>query len=132
MAEAFLKSFDNHLEVYSAGTEPCKKIHPLTIKVMDEKGFDLSRNQPKSVDKFLTTAFDFVITVCNGAKESCPVFTGKVTKHIHIGFNDPAEAKGTEKEKLKVFRRVRNEIFETFQEFYRTIIKNKNNLDYFV
>ena len=118
MAEAFLQSFNNQLEVYSAGTEPGSQVHPLTIKVMAEKGFDLSKNQPKSVDQFLYTAFDYVITVCDGAKETCPVFTGKVTHRLHIGFDDPTEATGTDEEKLQVFRRVRDEIFRKFQGLY--------------
>ncbi len=116
MAEAFLKSFDNRLEVFSAGTEPGKKVHPLTVKVMAEKGFDLSKNYPKSVDDFLNMAFDYVITVCDGAKERCPIFTGTVKNRLHIGFEDPAEAAGTEEEKLKAFRRIRDEIFKDFQK----------------
>ncbi|MDP1994448.1 MAG: arsenate reductase ArsC, partial [Ignavibacteria bacterium] len=86
MAEGFIKSFDPELEVYSAGTNPSKQVHPKAIQVMKEVGIDLSKNHPKMVDKFLNESFDFVITVCDNAKETCPVFIGKVGKQFHIGF----------------------------------------------
>lgn len=119
MAEGFLKSFDEKLEVHSAGTEPAFEVHPLAIQVMNELDIDLSQNEPKSVNEFLNDEFDFVITVCGGAKESCPMFTGNVKQRIHIGFDDPAEATGTIEEILKEFRRVRNEIKRDFFEFYK-------------
>ncbi|MDP3682817.1 MAG: arsenate reductase ArsC, partial [Ignavibacteria bacterium] len=103
MAEGFLKSFDNELEVYSAGTNPSSLVHPKAVKVMSEVGIDLSKNYPKKVDQFINDAFDFVITVCGNAKETCPVFIGKVGKHLHIGFEDPADATGTEEEILSEF-----------------------------
>jgi len=121
MAEAFLKSFDNKLEVYSAGTNPSANVHEKAIQVMKESGFDIHNNLPKNVDRFLNEPFDFVVTVCDNAKETCPVFTGKVGKQIHIGFEDPAEAKGTEQEILSTFRSVRDEIKNEFYKFY-----NKN------
>ncbi len=120
MAEAFLKNLDSNLEVFSAGTEPGDRVHPKAIQVMKEKGIELGNSAPKSVDKFITTSFDYVITVCDGAREHCPVFTGDVKHRLHIGFDDPAEATGTEKEILTVFRRVRDEIFRDFKEFYTT------------
>jgi len=95
MAEGFLKSFDSSLEVYSAGTHPATKPNPYAVEVMAEKGIDISANQPKSVDLFVDQPFDYVITVCDGAKEVCPVFTGKVEHRLHIGFEDPADATGT-------------------------------------
>ena len=122
MAEGFLKSFDKKLEVYSAGTNPSNHVHPNAVLVMNETGIDLSKNITKNVDQFLDESFDFVITVCDNAKETCPVFIGKVRKQIHIGFEDPAEAKGTKEEILSVFRRIRDEIKNEFYEFY------KNNL----
>ncbi|MCX6154964.1 MAG: arsenate reductase ArsC [Candidatus Kapabacteria bacterium] len=122
MAEAFLKSFDSSLEVYSAGTKPTEAVHPLAIKVMKEKSIDLSKNIPKSVDNYLNENFDFVITVCGGAKESCPAFLGNVKERIHIGFDDPAEATGTEEQILGEFRRVRDEIQYEFTQFYKIII----------
>ncbi len=118
IAEGFLKSFDSELEVYSAGTNPSKQVHPKAIQVMKEVGIDLSKNFPKMVDKFLNESFDFVVTVCDNAKETCPVFIGKVGKQLHIGFEDPADATGTEEEILSVFRKVRDEIKKDFYEFY--------------
>jgi len=118
MGEAYLKSLNNNLEVVSAGTQPSKEVHPLAIKVMQEDGLDLSKNYPKSVNEFLQESFDYVITVCGGAKESCPMFTGKVKFFIHIGFDDPAEATGTEEFIISEFRRIRDEIKNDFGKFY--------------
>ncbi len=95
MAEGFLKSFNTELKVYSAGTSPSQQVHAKAIQVMNETGIDISKSYPKHVDEFINDSFDYVITVCGDAKESCPVFTGKVKHHLHIGFDDPAEAKGT-------------------------------------
>jgi len=121
MAEGFLKSFDSELEVYSAGTKPAERVNPKAIQVMQEMGIDISKNYPKDVEKFVNESFDYVITVCDNAKETCPVFTGKVGQQLHIGFEDPAEATGTEEEVLAVFRRVRDEIKEKFWEFYQSL-----------
>ena len=120
MAEGFLKSFDSSLEVYSAGTSPSDKIHPKAVQVMKEVGVDISSGYPKNVDIFIDQSFDYVITVCDHARETCPVFTGKVNTHLHIGFDDPAEAKGTDEEILNTFRRVRDEIREAFWRFYKS------------
>jgi arsenate reductase (thioredoxin) len=125
MAEGFLKTFDETMEVFSAGTEPAGQVHPLAIKAMAEIGVDISNNNPKSVDQFLNESFDYVITVCGGANESCPTFSGKVSNRWHIGFDDPAEAKGTEEEVMAVFRRIRDEIGEGFASFYKTEILKK-------
>jgi arsenate reductase len=121
MAEGFLKSFDKKLEVYSAGTEPSEKVHPKAVQVMKEVGIDISHNYPKSVDEFLNEVFDYVITVCGGANENCPTFTGKVKNRLHIGFDDPAEAIGTEEEILGEFIRIRDEIQHDFKLFYNTV-----------
>ena len=118
MAEGFLKSFDANLHVYSAGTKPAEYVNPKTIQVMQEIGIDLSQNFPKHVDQFLDKAFNYVITVCDHAKETCPVFMGNVDQQLHIGFDDPAEATGSEDEILSVFRRVREEIQKEFRNFY--------------
>lgn len=118
MAEAFLKNLDPNLEVYSAGTEPGGRVHPKAIQVMKEREIELKDTAPKSVDKFINTPFDYVITVCDGAKENCPVFLGEVKHRLHIGFDDPAAATGTEDDVLNVFRRVRDEIFRDFLKFY--------------
>ena len=123
MAEGFLKSFDSELEVFSAGTKPSSQVHPKAIQVMSELGIDLSKNHPKHTDQFINDRLDFVITVCDNAKESCPVFLGKVGKQLHIGFEDPAEATGTEEEILSVFRRIRDEIKKDFYEFYLKELK---------
>ncbi len=119
MAEGFLKSFNPNLEVHSAGTRPAKAVHPLAIKVMKEVGIDLSNAVPKNVDQFLDQHFDYVITVCDQAREACPVFSGKVTHRLHLGFEDPAAFFGSAEETLKIFRKVRDEIRETFWRFYR-------------
>ena len=118
MAEGFLRSFDTSIEVFSAGTKPAAAVHPLAVEVMRQELVDISLNKPKSVDEFLGKAFDYVITVCDGANESCPMFTGKVEHRLHIGFDDPAEATGTKDEIIAVFRRVRDEINLRFRQFY--------------
>lgn len=125
MAEGFLKSFDDSLEAFSAGTEPNKQVHPKAIQVMSELGIDLSRNTTKYVNKFINESFDYVITVCNSAKETCPVFTGKVKHRLHIDFDDPAEATGTEEFILSEFIRIRDEIRRDFTKFYVEQIKQK-------
>lgn len=123
MAEGFLKNFDDTLEVFSAGTEPSHEVHPKAVLVMNEIGIDLSNNYPKKVNEFLDQKFDYVISVCGGAKESCPTFLGKVKHHIHIGFDDPADAIGTEGEVLDEFRRIRDEIKHDFLKFYNKEVK---------
>ncbi len=123
MAEAFLKSFDKGLEVYSAGTKPADNVHPKAIQVMKEVGIDISTNKTKTVEQFLAQSFDYVITVCDNAKETCPFFTGKVEHRLHMGFEDPAEATGTEEEVLSVFRRIRDEIKSEFYKFYLENLK---------
>ncbi|ACD91054.1 protein tyrosine phosphatase [Chlorobium limicola DSM 245] len=117
MAEGFLRSFDPELEVFSAGTKPAEAVHPLAVAVMREEWIDIGGYRPKSVDAFTSRPFDWVVTVCDGAKESCPVFTGEVKHRVHIGFDDPAEAEGSREEQLAVFRRVRDEINLRFRRF---------------
>lgn len=123
MAEGILKKIDKNLEIYSAGTEIAKEVHPYAIQVMKEISIDISNNYPKSVNQFLDIDFDFVITVCDDAKEKCPNFTGKVKKRLHIGFRDPAKKVGSEEEILNFFREIRDEIYKKFNEFYNTYIK---------
>ena len=127
MAEGFLRSFDPELDVHSAGTVPASEVHPLAVQVMREKGIDLAGSRPKSVDEFLDRPFDYVVTVCDGAKESCPLFTGNVKHRVHIGFDDPAAATGTAEEVLALFRRVRDEIEARFGRFYRETIRGENH-----
>jgi arsenate reductase len=123
MAEGFLKSFDMDLEVYSAGTNPAEKVNPFAIKAMQEIGIDISIGIAENVDKYLSQSFDFVITVCDNAKETCPVFMGNVKHRLHIGFDDPADAVGTVEEVMPVYRRVRDEIKKEFYEFYLNELK---------
>ena len=125
MAEGFLKSFNKNLDVVSAGTEPSEEVHPKAIEVMREYEIDLSKNKPKHVNEFLHESFDYVITVCGGAKETCPMFTGDVKHRLHIGFDDPAEAEGSEEFILSEFIRIRDEIKRDFRKFYDNIKKLK-------
>jgi len=125
MAEGFIKHFAPEFEVYSAGTKPAERVNPNAIEVMREIGIDISKNYPKDVEQFINESFDYVITVCDNAKETCPIFSGRVGKRIHIGFEDPAEAVGSRDEVLSVFRKVRDEIKESFLNFLNQI-KNKS------
>ena len=122
MAEGFLKSFDKNLEVFSAGTKPAEKVNPFAVKAMKEVGIDISNGVAEDVGKYLSHSFDYVITVCDNAKETCPVFIGDVKHRLHIGFDDPADAVGSEEEVMPVYHRVRDEIKKDFFNFY------KNNL----
>jgi len=122
MAEGFLKSFNNNFEVYSAGTKPAKKVSPYAIQVMRELDIDISNNFPKSTDEFINKNFDYVITVCDNAKEICPVFIGNVKHRLHIGFDDPYDAVGTEEEILSEYRRIRDEIYNQFKTFEKGFI----------
>ena len=122
MAAGFLKHWAPEFEIYSAGTKPEGKVNPYAIQVMKEEGIDISDGHPKSVDLFIDKEFDYIITVCDGAKEVCPVFTGKVKHRRHIGFEDPAEATGTPKEVLPVYRKVRGQIKNEFGKFLKEIL----------
>jgi len=118
MAEGFLKYYKKDWDIKSAGISP-QELNPLAVKVMDEKNIDISEQKSKGIENFLSDAFDYVITVCNNAKESCPVFPVK-TKHIHWNLIDPAKIRGTLEDKLSVFREVRDEIQENVLEFIKT------------
>jgi len=124
MAEGFLQSFSQTLSVYSAGTDPAKEVHPMAIQVMAEAGIDISKKVPARVDDYLDREWDYVITVCDRANESCPLFTGKVKHRLHMGFEDPAMATGTPEEVLSVFLRVRDRIKEAFLVFYKELTIN--------
>ena len=123
MAEGYLKSLDENLEVYSAGTKPANEVNPFAVKAMNEIGIDISGGIPENVDEYINHSFNYVITVCDNAKENCPVFAGKVIKRLHIGFDDPADATGTEEEVMPVYRRVRDEIRKELGEFYKNEIE---------
>lgn len=122
MAEGFLRSFDHELEVFSAGTFPATTIHPYAAKVMDEIEIDISSQFPKNVERYTSQPFDYVITVCDNARENCPVFWGAVRHRVHIGFDDPAMAVGSEEEVMSVFRRIRDEIHHRLYAFYEDVI----------
>ena len=110
MAEGYFRSIaGDRYEVASAGTEPTQ-VHPLAIRVMQEVGIDISRHTAKPVKPFLGDVWHYVITVCDYANEYCPIFPFP-SKRLHWGFLDPSQATGTEKERLQVFRRVRDDIF---------------------
>lgn len=118
MAEGILKKiYGDRFEVYSAGTEP-SRVNPFAISAMEELGIDISKNKSKSVDCFKDSSIDFVVTVCDSAKESCPTFTG--AKHIiHKSFRDPSQFRGTNEEILSGFRKVRDEIQEWIKDEFR-------------
>ena len=124
MAEGILKNIDPSLEVYSAGVFPAPKVSSKAIIVMKEIGIDISNAYPKNVDQFLNESFDYVITVCDSAKETCPVFTGQVKHRLHIGFEDPSYAIGTEEEILEAHRKVRDEMKKRLMEFYEVNIRS--------
>ena len=96
-------------EGFSAGTKPAESVHPLAVLAMAESGVDISNGRPELVDAYLDEPWELVITVCDSARESCPVFPRPV-ETIHISFPDPAEAEGTDDEIMKVFRTVRDAI----------------------
>jgi arsenate reductase len=121
MAEGILKYLNPDLEVFSAGTKPADQVHPLAVASMSEIGIDISKNKTKSVDEFLNQSFDFVITVCDNAKETCPVFLGNVKQRLHIGFEDPAAAMGSEEKKLAIFRKIRDEIYSSMEKFSKEL-----------
>ncbi len=118
MAHGFLQSFDDNLEVYSAGTFPASAVNPVAIKVMSEVGIDISGNIPENVSSYIGEKWDYVITVCDNARETCPVFIGDVKHKLHMGFEDPSLFIGNEKDTLAEFRRVRDSIKTSFQNFY--------------
>ncbi|MGD9131523.1 MAG: arsenate reductase ArsC [Candidatus Bathyarchaeota archaeon] len=117
MAEAFLNAlYGGRYEGYSAGVTPAT-VNPYVVKAMAEIGIDISGNRSKSIEEFRGENFDYVVTVCDGARESCPFFPGE--KIIHKGFEDPSKFAGSEEEILKQVRRVRNEIKEWIKETFR-------------
>lgn len=119
MAHGILQSLDSRLRVCSAGTKPAERVHPGAVAALKELGLDLSGRMPVSVDRYLHEPWDYVITVCGGARESCPAFTGSVGKRVHIGFDDPSLVIGDAAFIDSEFRRVRDEIRQAFTAFYR-------------
>lgn len=123
MAQGFLQSFDPRLNVCSAGTQASGKLSSRAVQVMAEAGIGISHHTSDPVEMYLNDEWDYVITVCGGANESCPVFTGKVKHRLHMGFDDPSHAMGTEAFVRSEFLRVRDEIRDRFYAFYTEQIK---------
>jgi arsenate reductase (thioredoxin) len=120
LAEALVNhDLGDRWQAFSAGTHPTGSVHPLALKVLEEVGIE-HHGVSKPVDQFLGEKFDLVITVCDEAAENCPVWLGKGRK-VHIGFEDPAKAVGTEEEQLKVFRMTRDAIREQIIGFLREL-----------
>ncbi len=123
MSHGFLQSFDKNLIVCSAGTNPASVINEKAVVVMKEVGIDISFHKPVSVEKYIGEVWDYVITVCDDANETCPIFLGKVTHRLHIGFEDPSKVTGSDEFIWSEFRRVRDEIKDKFRELYIKQIK---------
>jgi len=123
MAYGFLQSFNDRINVFSAGTEPAKQINQKAVMVMKEAGIDISHQKPMLVDHYLHNEWDYVITVCDHAKETCPLFQGKVKNRLHLGFEDPSNATGSEEFIMNEFRRIRDSIKDTFYKFYINELK---------
>lgn len=123
MAHGFLQSFDKDLIVRSAGTKAAGKLNEGAIKAMTEVGIDISHHTSDPVETYLAEEWDYVITVCGGANETCPTFTGKVGHRLHFGFDDPSHATGSPEFVESEFRRVRNEIKNRFYQFYIEQVK---------
>jgi len=115
MAEGLLSYFSPNTKVYSAGTKP-EKVNPFAIKAMAEIGIDISQNTSNHVDEYTHIDFDYVFTVCDNAKEICPIYP-KAKQMIHHSFMDPADATGTEQEQLEVYIKVRNQLRDYFKAF---------------
>ena len=125
MAHGFLQSFDPRITVCSAGTEASGKLNPNAVKAMAQIGIDISHHTSDAVDQYLNEAWDYVITVCGGANEACPTFIGNVKHRLHMGFDDPSHATGTDQFIWSAFIRVRDEIHAGFRKFYDDHIKNQ-------
>ena len=128
MAHGFMESFDNRLTVRSAGTEATGRLNEKAVEVMKEAGIDISHHTSDPVDKYLDEQWDYVITVCGGANENCPVFTGKVKNRLHIGFDDPSHVTGSEEFIHSEYIRVREEIREGFYKLYKEKIEPELNM----
>ena len=119
MAEGLLRSLgQGRFEVFSAGTKP-GVVRPEAITAMRERGIDISSHRSKHVQEFDGQAFDYVITVCDAARDNCPVFAGR-TERLHWSFPDPAAVEGSEEERLAAFRTVRDSLEKTFAAFVAT------------
>jgi len=117
IAEGFFKHYKKDWEIYSSGISP-KGLNPLAIDVMLEKGIDISNHTSDGIDKYINNEFDYVITVCDRAKETCPVFLN-AKNSLHWSFIDPADAVGNHEEKIKNFRNIRNQIEKKIIQFLK-------------
>jgi len=116
MAEGLIANAFPKMEVYSAGTKP-EKVNSFAVKAMAEMGIDISNNVSNHADEYAHIDFDYVFTVCDNAKEICPIYP-KAKQLIHHSFSDPADATGTEQEQLKVYVAVRDELATYFKSFF--------------
>ena len=123
MAHGWLQSFDKKLTVCSAGTQASGKLNEKAVAVMRSSGIDISKHTSDPVEKYLGEEWDYVITVCGGANEACPAFIGKVKHRLHIGFDDPSHAVGSEQFIWSEFHRVCDEIKAAFYKLYIEQIK---------
>jgi arsenate reductase len=122
MAHGFLQSLNTDLIVRSAGTEASGKLNPSAVKAMALLNIDISHHTSDSVEDYLNEEWDYVITVCGGANENCPVFMGKVKNRLHMGYDDPSFATGGADFIWSEYLRVRDEIKQGFTELYETQI----------
>ena len=125
MAHGFLQSFDASITVCSAGTQASGKLNQKAVAAMKEAGIDISHHTSDSVEKYLKDEWDYVITVCGGAKEVCPAFIGKVKHRLHIGFEDPADVVGEPEYVLSEYRRIRDLIRHEFENVLYPNLKNE-------
>ena len=125
MAHGFLQSFDEKLHVRSGGTEPAARINAKAVEVMADLGIEISHHTPHLVDEYLDQEWDYVITVCDHANETCPAFFGKVRYRLHLGFEDPSHVTGTPEFIESEYIRIRDLIHETFLKFYNENIKDQ-------
>lgn len=121
MVAGFLRQMAPHWQVVSAGTQPAGRVHPLASKVMMEAGVDLSGEVPRQVAELTGESFDYVVSVCDQADKHCPTFTGEVLNRRHIGFPDPAKARGSDEEIEAIFRQVRDDIRRQFAAFVEEV-----------
>ena len=123
MAEGIFSYYSSTTKVYSAGTKP-EKVNPYAVHVMEMIGIDISKNTSNHVNDYMHIDFDYVFTVCDNAKEVCPVFPNS-NKIFHHSFIDPADAKGTQEEKLHVYSSVRDQLMDYFKDFIHNNLVNK-------
>ncbi len=120
MGEGFLRELGGEgFEVYSAGTEIAERVHPLAVKAMAELDIDISDQEPTDLGVYDDQQFDLVITVCDGARQSCPMFLG-ANENVHWSLEDPADAEGTEEERMAFFREIRDIIHERVRHLVET------------